>query len=74
MMIECCENPDEHHQAIFDKYAEKKFKEASILVQRALDAGFTLPHQNRPVRAAPEPFFFEDAPERFVNKAVPVKA
>ncbi|KAK5993250.1 G2/mitotic-specific cyclin-4 [Cladobotryum mycophilum] len=50
MMVECCENPQQHHSAVFDKYKEKRFKEASILVQGALDAGFTLPHHALPVR------------------------
>lgn len=50
MMIECCVNPRLHHSAVFDKYSEKRFKEASTLVQRALDAGFTLPQHSMPVR------------------------
>lgn len=51
MMIECCEQPHRHHSAIFEKYAERRFKEASTIVQEALDAGFTLPLQPHPVRA-----------------------
>ncbi|PTB62851.1 hypothetical protein BBK36DRAFT_1183693 [Trichoderma citrinoviride] len=50
MMIECCENPHKHHAAVFEKYREKRFKEVSTQVQRALDAGFTLPHHTTPVR------------------------
>ncbi|UKZ57848.1 hypothetical protein TrVGV298_011709 [Trichoderma virens] len=50
MMIECCENPAKHHGAVFEKYREKRFKEASVQVQHALDAGFTLPHHSTPVR------------------------
>ncbi|KAL6881603.1 cyclin-like protein [Trichoderma novae-zelandiae] len=50
MMIECCENPHKHHAAVFEKYREKRFKEVSVQVQRALDAGFTLPHHTTPVR------------------------
>lgn len=51
MMIGCCEQPRLHHGAIFDKYAERRFKEASTIVQDALDAGFTLPHQTYPIRS-----------------------
>lgn len=51
MMLECCERPRQHHAAIFEKYSEKRFKEASLLVQSALDAGFTLPHLVAPVRS-----------------------
>lgn len=43
MMLECCEYPTRHHEAIFRKYSEKKFKEAALVVQHALDAGFQLP-------------------------------
>ncbi|KAL7797527.1 cyclin-like protein [Trichoderma ceciliae] len=50
MMIECCENPLKHHGAVYEKYREKRFKEASVQVQHALDAGFTLPHHSTPVR------------------------
>ncbi|KAK7394085.1 B-type cyclin [Neonectria punicea] len=50
MMIECCDRPHLHHAAVFEKYAERRFKEASLLVQSALDAGFMLPHQSSPVR------------------------
>jgi hypothetical protein len=50
MMIECCEQPGLHHGAVFEKYQEKRFKEAATVVQHALDAGFTLPHHAAPVR------------------------
>jgi hypothetical protein len=63
MMTECCEHPKLHHQAIFEKYAEKRFKEASTIVQQALDAGFTLPHHGVPVRSLhppPQSMGFQD--------------
>ncbi|KAH7318679.1 cyclin-like protein [Stachybotrys elegans] len=61
IMIECCEHPTVHHGAIFEKYSKDRFKEASTLVQRALDAGFTLPHHAMPVRSIePQPLRFED--------------
>ncbi|KAF5666424.1 cyclin B3 [Fusarium denticulatum] len=50
MMIECCDRPDQHHAAIFEKYTDRRYKGASLLVQEALDTGFTLPHQLSPVR------------------------
>ncbi|KAG6000534.1 hypothetical protein E4U21_005351 [Claviceps maximensis] len=50
IMIECCEHPHRHHSAVFEKYQEKKFKEASTIVQNALDAGFSLPHHATAVR------------------------
>lgn len=51
MMIECCEQPALHHGAVFEKYQEKRFKEAATVVQHALDASFTLPHHAAPIRA-----------------------
>ncbi|KAF4973601.1 hypothetical protein FZEAL_9279 [Fusarium zealandicum] len=50
MMIECCDRPHMHHAAVFEKYSDRRYKEASLLVQAALDAGFMLPHQGQPVR------------------------
>ncbi|EFY93254.1 G2/mitotic-specific cyclin (Clb3), putative [Metarhizium acridum CQMa 102] len=50
MMIECCEQPALHHSAVYEKYQEKRFKEAATVVQHALDAGFTLPHHSAPIR------------------------
>ncbi|KJZ80535.1 hypothetical protein HIM_00385 [Hirsutella minnesotensis 3608] len=50
MMIECCDKPRLHHAAVYEKYKDRRFKEASIIVQRALDSGFTLPHHTMPVR------------------------
>ena len=52
MMIECCDQPRLHHAAIFEKYQDKRFKEASTIVQHALDAGFTLPNHAGPARIA----------------------
>ena len=39
-MIECCDNPQKHHAAIFDKYGDKRYKRASHFVQSELDRGF----------------------------------
>ncbi|KAF1730852.1 G2/mitotic-specific cyclin-3 [Beauveria bassiana D1-5] len=51
MLIECCEHPRLHHAAVYEKYREKRFKEAATLVQLALDRGFTLPQHTAPMRA-----------------------
>lgn len=52
MMIGCCEQPELHHGAVFEKYSEGRFKAASVTVQKALDAGFVLPNHYEPVRAS----------------------
>ncbi|KAF4338163.1 cyclin B3 [Fusarium beomiforme] len=41
---------NQHHAAVFEKYTDRRYKGASLLVQDALEAGFTLPHQLSPVR------------------------
>lgn len=43
MMLGCCEDPEAHHCAIYKKYSEKRFKEASSVVQQELHNGFALP-------------------------------
>ncbi|KAJ5587060.1 uncharacterized protein N7459_002825 [Penicillium hispanicum] len=42
-MLECCENPQRHHQAIYDKYLDRRFKRASLYVEAEVQRGFTLP-------------------------------
>lgn len=75
MMIECCDNPDNHHQAVYHKYAEKKFKEASLVVQHALDRGFTLPHHNQPMRPTEaQTEYFEDSVDHLRNQLLPMEA
>lgn len=43
MMIECCENPQKHHSAVYDKYSDRRYKRASVFVQSEMDRGFTIP-------------------------------
>ena len=42
-MLECCENPRKHHSAVFDKYADKRYKRASSYVETQMLHGFALP-------------------------------
>ncbi|KAH7251701.1 cyclin-like protein [Fusarium tricinctum] len=56
MMIECCDRPHMHHAAVFEKYTDRRYKSASLLVQEALDLGFTLPNQLTPVRQEPDAY------------------
>jgi G2/mitotic-specific cyclin 3/4 len=66
MMLDCCQSPHLHHKAIFDKYCEKRFKEAAIVVQQEIDDGFTLPRPShrRSTRSQP-PFQFEATADMF---------
>ena len=42
-MTECCENPQKHHAAIFEKYSDKRFKRAATFVQNEMQRGFRVP-------------------------------
>ncbi|KAF1981596.1 hypothetical protein K402DRAFT_415389 [Aulographum hederae CBS 113979] len=46
-MVDCCESPRKHHAAVYDKYADKRFKRASIFVETELTHGFQLPLVSR---------------------------
>lgn len=41
-LIECCEEPEKHHAAVFSKYSDKRFKRASLFVQTEMKKGFKL--------------------------------
>lgn len=43
MMLECCEHPQKHHAAVYDKYADRRYKRASKYVEEHLEKGFVLP-------------------------------
>ncbi|KAK5698636.1 B-type cyclin [Elasticomyces elasticus] len=42
-VLECCEEPQKHHAAVFDKYMDKRYKRASTFVAGEIQKGFTLP-------------------------------
>jgi hypothetical protein len=42
-ILDCCDHPQKHHAAIYEKYADKRFKRASYFVENELAKGFTLP-------------------------------
>ncbi|KAL1972814.1 hypothetical protein VTN31DRAFT_6356 [Thermomyces dupontii] len=43
VMLECCENPMKHHSAIYEKYADRRFKRASLFAEAEISKGFRLP-------------------------------
>ena len=43
VILECFENPRKHHSAVFDKYADKRYKRASSYVETQMLHGFALP-------------------------------
>lgn len=43
IILECCYAPREHHQAVFEKYSDKRYKRASDYVQAEIQNGFSIP-------------------------------
>lgn len=50
MILDCCQDGEKHHRAIFKKYSSPKFKKASTFVEGEINAGFEL---NLPATLAP---------------------
>ncbi|KAJ4305751.1 B-type cyclin [Kalmusia sp. IMI 367209] len=47
VMLECCDNPQKHHAAVYEKYTDKRYKRASLFVQTEITNGFQLPFVSR---------------------------
>ncbi|KIW64159.1 hypothetical protein, variant [Phialophora macrospora] len=43
LLLECCEDPRKHHNAVFNKYCDKRYKRASAFVETEIQRGFQLP-------------------------------
>lgn len=56
MIFECCDNPKKHHDAVFEKYQDRRYKRASIFVQETVARGFSLPSISRPSLPSVETF------------------
>ncbi|ORY09961.1 cyclin-like protein [Clohesyomyces aquaticus] len=46
-ILDCCDNPQKHHQAVYDKYTDKRYKRASNFVETEISKGFQLPFASR---------------------------
>ncbi|EUC48850.1 hypothetical protein COCMIDRAFT_33717 [Bipolaris oryzae ATCC 44560] len=47
VILECCDNPQKHHAAVYEKYTDKRYKRASIFVEAEISKGFSLPLMSR---------------------------
>ncbi|CAN9207189.1 unnamed protein product [Alternaria alternata] len=47
VILECCDNPQKHHAAVYEKYTDKRYKRASIFVEAEVSKGFCLPFVSR---------------------------
>ncbi|KAK4989112.1 B-type cyclin [Elasticomyces elasticus] len=43
VILECCDDPQKHHAAVFEKYQDKRYKRASLFVESEIKKGFQLP-------------------------------
>lgn len=43
ILLECCRSPQKHHTAVYEKYADRRFKKASTFVEEEVSKGFVLP-------------------------------
>ncbi|WPG99855.1 Hypothetical protein R9X50_00267500 [Acrodontium crateriforme] len=46
-ILECCEEPKKHHNAVYEKYTDKRYKRASTFVEAEMQKGFQLPAFSR---------------------------
>ncbi|KAI0525670.1 hypothetical protein F5B22DRAFT_590982 [Xylaria bambusicola] len=47
MLLDCCRHARKHHSAIFEKYSDKRYKQASTYVEEEIMRGYTLPFEQR---------------------------
>jgi hypothetical protein len=50
-IFECCLTPRKHHAAVFNKYANAKYKRASTYVEVEISNGFVLPFSSNPTHS-----------------------
>ncbi len=55
VILECCEEPQKHHSAVYEKYTDKRYKRASIFVETEMQNGFQLPAAARESAAGVTP-------------------
>ena len=46
-ILECCRQPRKHHAQVFQKYADKRYKRASVFVEGEMLHGFVLPPSSK---------------------------
>lgn len=52
LILECCDVPQKHHAAIYEKYSDKRFKRASYFAESEIAKGFTAPDVRQEASAA----------------------
>ncbi|KAI8952474.1 cyclin-like protein [Xylaria longipes] len=58
MLLDCCRHARKHHSAVFEKYSDKRYRQASTYVEEAIIVrGYTLPFEQRVSMPFPIDFF-----------------
>ncbi|KAI1126068.1 hypothetical protein F5Y10DRAFT_245790 [Nemania abortiva] len=47
ILLDCCRHARKHHSAVFEKYSDKRYRQASTYVEDEIMRGYTLPFQQR---------------------------
>ncbi|KAI0877015.1 hypothetical protein GGS24DRAFT_449140 [Hypoxylon argillaceum] len=47
ILLDCCRHARKHHSAVFEKYADKRYRHASTYVEEEIMRGYTLPFEQR---------------------------
>lgn len=42
LLLDCCEDPRKHHNAVFNKYCDKRYKRAAAFVETEVTRGFSI--------------------------------
>jgi hypothetical protein len=67
-LYECCLEPSRHHSAVYEKYADKRYKKCSLFVQTQINEGFVVapvPYQYLPSPTTDEDGFYVDQENRY---------
>lgn len=46
LIFDCCHDAERHHTAVFEKYSDKKYKQAATFVQDQINAGIKLDYRS----------------------------
>ena len=42
LIYECCENPQQHHAFVYEKYSDRRYQRASLFAEGQMQKGFKL--------------------------------
>ncbi|KAJ8131133.1 hypothetical protein O1611_g2494 [Lasiodiplodia mahajangana] len=60
VLLDCCRHARKHHGAVFEKYSDKRYRQASTYVEEQIMRGYTLPFQQRVTMPFSVEFFADD--------------